>query len=60
MHTGFAMQCCSKKTGNVRLIRVGLCAANPVVLSCRRSATNELRQAKINRVNADRSNGQDL
>ena len=60
MRPGFAMQCCSRKNGNVRRIRVGLCAANPVVLSCRRSAINELRQAKINRVNADRSNGQDL
>ena len=54
------MQCCSEKNGNVRRIRVGLCAANPVVLSCRRSAIDELRQAKISWFNADRSNGQDL
>ncbi len=54
------MQCGLQKTGNVRPIRVGLCAANPVVHSCRRSTADELRQAQAGfKINVDGSNRND-
>ena len=60
VHACSLMQCGLKKTGNVRRICVGFCAAIRVVRSCRRGSPHRLRQAQTGwTVNADSADGND-
>ena len=60
VHACSLMRCGLKKTGNVRRICVGFCAAIRVVRSCRRGSPHRLRQAQTGcTVHADSAVGND-
>ena len=60
VHACSLMRCGLKKTGNVRRICVGFCAAIRVVLPCRRGSADGLRYDQAGSTDDDSADGNDL